>query len=132
MGNFSEQNIQWFVRYRPGRTDERTRRPDSTIPPQNFLWGIICIWFVILIFNFNQFHQNLDKTFHQISWKYTSIHLALCEKISTKLKKIHTFPNRSSEFHTIHDLDNRKLNSILFQVFNTEYEPCNNLRSIQR
>ena len=37
MGNVSEQNVEWFVRYRPGRMDEptdnyaQTRRPDSTI-----------------------------------------------------------------------------------------------------
>ena len=36
MSNVSEQNVKWFVRYRPGLT----RRPDSTIPPnKNNLWG---------------------------------------------------------------------------------------------
>ena len=45
------------------------------------------------------------------------------KKISTKLSKIHTFPYRNSEFHTIHDLEN----SILFQVFHTEYDPCLNM-----
>ena len=52
--------------------------------------------------------------------------LAPFEKISTKLPKIYTLPYCNSEFHTIHDLENGKLNSILFQVFHTEYEPWNN------
>ena len=40
MGNVSEQNVKWFVRYRPGRTNERTdgQRPDSTIPPKIFFF----------------------------------------------------------------------------------------------
>ena len=77
-----------------------------------------------LILNFNQFKKKSVKRFMKLPEKYTYKSLALPEKISTKLPKIDTFPNCNSEFHTIHDLENGKLNSILFQVFHTEYEHC--------
>ena len=53
MGNVSEQNVKWFVRYQDGRThgrthgltdgrtDARTDRPHSTIPHELVQWGII-------------------------------------------------------------------------------------------
>ena len=80
-------------------------------------------------FEFNLLFQSISAKIQiNVSWNcmknilaYKS--LAQPEKISTKLPKTHTFPYRNSEFHTIHDLENGELNSILFQVFHTEYEP---------
>ena len=64
---------------------------------------------LILILNFNQFQQNSAPP----------------EKISTKLFKVNPFPYRNSEFHTIHDLEIVKLNSILFQVFHRKLDFIN-------
>ena len=82
-------------------------------------------------FDFNiQFQQNSEIFFIKFHKKQTGIQkFSTTRKNPTKLPKIHTFLYRNSEFHTIHDLENGKWNSILFQVFHTEYKPCNNVFS---
>ena len=102
----------------------------------------ICIWYAyfkhipgsfgkspsIFIFNFNQFQLNCSSNcMKKYSLEYQS--LAHSKKFPQNSRKSILFHTATLNFILFMTLKNRRLNSLLFQIFHTEYEPWSAIKS---